>query len=89
MIGRMVLVDNGQGQAIMKYVKGPLAEAMEKGYLFILMFRNFKNYTDSSCCSWSPLIRMTKHFRIEISFVASIIHGDNRSDPGFQAQVSC
>lgn len=36
MIGRMVLVDNGQGQAVMQYVKGPLAEAMEKGYLFVL-----------------------------------------------------
>ncbi|WP_422452189.1 AAA family ATPase [Endozoicomonas sp. ALC066] len=36
MIGRMVLVGNDQGQAVMKYVKGPLAEALEKGYLFIL-----------------------------------------------------
>ena len=36
MIGRMVLKDNGQGQTVMEYVKGPLATAMELGYLFVL-----------------------------------------------------
>lgn len=36
LIGRMVLQESDSGQSVMKYVKGPLVEAMENGYLFIL-----------------------------------------------------